>query len=470
MFISRARILFVVGITAAGCGAADTTPQTAIVIQTAIAAGPPIGTSEAVWQDVRHFYQARMHGPAWAADEAEERTREALGLLERASDHGFTPADYNHDVLLGTSTDPARTKNKSREEIAEANGRFDVALTTSLLTLGRDVALGRTQPEAVDRRWKALRTPPDLPATLSHAYANGLANWLNMIRPAHPEYAALQKVLAASVGVDRQSIALNMERWRWMPDDFGDRHLMVNIPAFHMAAREHGRAVLDMKVVVGTLEHQTPIFSGNMSTVVFSPYWNVPESIAEGETAPAAARDPHYLTRNNIDILRISGGEPVVVDPSKVDWDDPEELKTLSFRQRPGADNALGHVKFLFPNKYDVYLHDTPADALFARPGRAFSHGCVRLEQPEALAKYVLRGRKEWDDERIQAAMLAGTEKHVALTEKIPVHIVYFTVWPNASGGVDSWPDIYGYDAKQAQGDTISADRGRSGKPGVPVS
>jgi murein L,D-transpeptidase YcbB/YkuD len=275
-------------------------------------------------------------------------------------------------------------------------------------------------------------------------------------------------VLAASADVDRRLIALNMERWRWMPDELGDRHLMVNIPAFHMAAREHGKAVLDMKVVVGAVEHQTPIFSGDMSTVVFSPYWNVPDSIAEGETVPAAAGDPDYLRRNNIDILRISDGEPVVVDPSKVDWDNPEELKALSFRQRPGADNALGHVKFLFPNKYDVYLHDTPADALFARPGRAFSHGCVRLEQPEKLAKYVLRDRGEWDDERIQAAMVAGTEKHVALDDTIPVHIVYFTVWPNARGGVDSWPDVYGYDVKQAQAARVRAGE-RPGKPGTPT-
>jgi murein L,D-transpeptidase YcbB/YkuD len=127
-------------------------------------------------------------------------------------------------------------------------------------------------------------------------------------------------------------------------------------------------------------------------------------------------------------------------------------------------------VKFLFPNEYDVYLHDTPADALFARPGRAFSHGCVRLEQPEELAKYVLRDRGEWDEERIEMAMLAGTEKHVALKNEIPVHIVYFTVWPNDTGGVDSWPDIYGYDAKQALKPTVSARGGRSGKAGTPAN
>jgi murein L,D-transpeptidase YcbB/YkuD len=468
MALTRAWIL-VVGLGVAGCGLTDTTPQVALAIQQFAEAAPPGGVSEVVWQDVRHFYRGRMHEPAWAGDGDPTRTAGAVGVLRRASEHGLTPADYNEDVLARTFNDSQSARKGSREDEVQANARFDVDLTTALLTLGRDVALGRTQPGSIDPRWKALRTPPDLPATLSQAHAGGLATWLDSIRPRHPEYAALQKVLAGSAAAGERSIALNMERWRWMPDELGARHLLVNIPAFHMAARENGRAVLDMKVVVGTTEHKTPIFSGNMSTIVFSPYWNVPDSIAEGEIAPAAARDPNYLARNNIDILRVSDGETVVVDPSKVDWENPEERKTLSFRQRPGADNALGHVKFLFPNKYDVYLHDTPADALFARPGRAFSHGCVRLEQPEELARYVLRDRKEWDEERIQAAMVEGTEKHVALKDEIPVHIVYFTVWPNGTGGVDSWPDIYGYDAKQSHNPAVSARRARLG-PGTPAN
>jgi murein L,D-transpeptidase YcbB/YkuD len=121
------------------------------------------------------------------------------------------------------------------------------------------------------------------------------------------------------------------------------------------------------------------------------------------------------------------------------------------FRQRPGPDNALGHVKFLFPNPFSVYLHDTPADSLFSRPGRALSHGCVRVEQPEALAKYLLRDAPQWDDERIREAMNAGEEKPVALKdkEKLPVHIVYFTAWPKEDGGFDTWPDVYGYNAQQ---------------------
>jgi len=258
---------------------------------------------------------------------------------------------------------------------------------------------------------------------------------------------------AMNVPLDHRirQVALNLERWRWMPNDLGARHLLVNIPYYTLIARENGKPVMDIRVVVGKAdEHKTPVFSSEMSTVVFSPYWNIPDSIVEGETAPAVARDPAYLAKNDIEILDMSrpGGTPL--DYGSVDWDDADQLKHLAFRQRPGPGNALGHVKFLFPNPFDVYLHDTPADALFARSGRAFSHGCVRVEEPEALAKYVLRGDAAWDDTKILEAMDAGVEKHVKLKESIPVHIVYFTAWVDVNGGLHFQPDVYGYDADQA--------------------
>jgi murein L,D-transpeptidase YcbB/YkuD len=144
--------------------------------------------------------------------------------------------------------------------------------------------------------------------------------------------------------------------------------------------------------------------------------------------------------------MRVSSKGTETVNASDVDWDSADAVRGLVFRQKPGDGNALGHVKFLFPNPYNVYLHDTPADALFAKPGRAFSHGCVRVEEPEKLAKYVLKDDPEWDDESIFAAMRSGVEKHVKLKKKIPVHITYFTAWVDENGGLHFQPDIYGYD------------------------
>jgi murein L,D-transpeptidase YcbB/YkuD len=396
-----------------------------------------------VWGDVQQFYQARAYAPAWTA--SDERAAAALRTLRRAAEHGLPAEAYLSADLPGLLTPEKKSIEKALDRDARKLAQLDVRVTTALLTLGRDVAVGRVSPASIDARWKLRRTPPDLAGTLEQAAAAGtLDGWLDAVRPVHPEYAALQKAMAnlqpqvgSEAGDDdaARRIALNLERWRWMPDDLGDRHILVNVPAFHMAVREHGQSALDMKVIVGKTDRA---------------YWNVPDSIAEGETAPAAARDPGFLSRNNIEVLRRGGGGDAVVDPKSIDWKDGDSLKSLLFRQKPGEKNALGHVKFLLPNQYDVYLHDTPADSLFSRQGRALSHGCVRLDQPEALARYLLRDNPQWDDARIKNAMQQDEEKHVALKAPLPVYIVYFTAWPRADGGVDTWPDVYGHDARQA--------------------
>jgi murein L,D-transpeptidase YcbB/YkuD len=251
-------------------------------------------------------------------------------------------------------------------------------------------------------------------------------------------------------------VAINLERWRWLPDDLGARHFLVNVPYFHLIAREEGKPVLDIRVVVGKRGNETPLFSDEMETVVFSPYWNIPETIALEETTPAVARDPEYLSRNNMEIVDRRGR---VVSLDSVPWGDEMALRGFRFRQRPGSDNALGFVKFLFPNEHSVYLHDTPADALFRRIGRAFSHGCIRVEEPEVLARYVLRDQPEWTADAIHAAMRAGEERHVKLTAPLPIHIIYMTAWVDEGGGLHYQNDIYGYDARQLQAGDDDRDR-----------
>jgi len=325
---------------------------------------------------------------------------------------------------------------------------------------GRPFKPGMTGP-AVGTLRDRLAASGELPRTSSAAdpaaYDAGLESAVKVFQEHHglkatgvadaPTLAAMNVPLRDRI----RQVEMNLERWRWMPDDFGTRYFLVNIPAFLLMARENGTTVRAIRVIVGKNGHETPIFSGEMATVVFSPYWNVPDSIAEDETAPAIRQDPGYLTRNQIEVVRRTKSGAKIVDPNAINWYDPEELSQLSFRQRPGAKNALGHVKFLFPNGFNVYLHDTPADGLFARSRRAFSHGCVRVEEPEALASYVLRDRPEWTAEHISTAMNAGVEKYVQLDNTIPVHIVYFTAWVDEGGGLHFLPDIYGYDARQSK-------------------
>lgn len=294
------------------------------------------------------------------------------------------------------------------------------------------------------------------PASTSPVYDNDLVAAVKSFQELHAVKASgvvdAPTLAAMNVPIEKriQQVAINLERWRWMPDDFGKHHFMVNVPYFHLLARQDDHTVMDIRVVVGKPGHETPLFSDEMESVVFSPYWNIPDSIAENETAPAMARDPAYLAKQNIEILRTSGGKTETISASEVNWDNASELRGLAFRQRPGSSNALGFVKFLFPNEFNVYLHDTPADALFGRPTRAFSHGCMRVEEPEKLAEYVLKGYPEWTPETMQAAMHAGVERHVKLKEMIPVHVVYFTAWVDENHGLHFQPDIYGYDDKQA--------------------
>ena len=237
-----------------------------------------------------------------------------------------------------------------------------------------------------------------------------------------------------------------MDRWRWLPDDLGSRYVMVNIPAFHLDVVENGRSVLGMNVVAGKPNSPTPVLADRMEYLVFSPYWNIPSDIAQKEMLPHEMRDPGYLARNNIEVVRVGSNDGNPVDPASVDWN----AGNLRFRQRPGKGNSLGLVKFVFPNHFNVYLHDTPAQALFERIERDFSHGCVRLEKPKELARYVLRDQPEWTDEKIEQAMHAGTERTVPLKQPLPVYLVYFTAWEQ-DGAVQFGNDVYGYDRKQSR-------------------
>jgi murein L,D-transpeptidase YcbB/YkuD len=247
-----------------------------------------------------------------------------------------------------------------------------------------------------------------------------------------------------------RQLELNLERWRWLPRSLGDPHVLVNLPEYRLEVWERGRVPLTMRVVVGKQDTPTPIFNDDMTHIVFSPYWNVPPGIAEGETLPSIMKDPSFLDRNNMEVLDRSGN---VVSPASIDVNNPTAYR---FRQRPGASNSLGLVKFMFPNQYDVYLHDTPADSLFARASRSFSHGCVRVEQPQALAEYLLRDDKQWTPERIQEAMHAGEEKHVKLAKSIPVYLGYWTARVSADGIVQFRKDVYGIDQRQM---TLLAER-----------
>lgn len=261
-----------------------------------------------------------------------------------------------------------------------------------------------------------------------------------------------KSVRAMNVSVEQriEQIEINMDRMRWIAHRLEPRHILVNIPGFHLTVHDGGQTALQMRAIVGSTENPTPVLDDEIEYVVFSPYWNIPLSIAMNEFRPKVKKDPNYLRREEIEVVRGSGEKAQVVDSAKVDWDKVEGSE-YQLRQKPGTTNALGLVKFIFPNSYNVYLHDTPSDNLFDRLTRTLSHGCVRLERPADLAAYVLQDQPEWTPERIEMAMHAGKEQHVPLKMKLPIHLVYWTAWADAEGNAQFREDVYGNDRKHRE-------------------
>ena len=405
---------------------APTPPDVSSTLQTAIKAKPApfVDTSERgrhAWQEAQRFYKQNGYQLAWSDGKRMRSTLEGLIAAVLAADQdGLEPADYHVDEL-----DAARRAPLTAATAVD----LDLKATYTYLRYASDLSLGTIDPEDLNPEWHAAPRTIYLRDALQAGIAeNSIAQSLERLAPHSPQYLGLkhqlvlarQKQDAAAI----EQIVMNMERWRWLPDDLGSRYILVNIPAFRLDAIENGKSVLDMKVVTGKKSSPTPVLADRMTTVVFSPYWNIPQDIVQKEILPKVDKDPAYLEKNNM-----------------------EADEKGNYRQRPGAGNSLGQVKFVFPNHFNVYLHDTPSQALFERVERDFSHGCVRVDEPAKLAQYVLREQPEWTDEKIAAAMQSGTERAVALKQPLPIYLVYFTAWED-SGTLKTVPDVYGIDRR----------------------
>lgn len=249
-----------------------------------------------------------------------------------------------------------------------------------------------------------------------------------------------------------QQIEMNMERWRWMPEDFGERHLRVNIPAFKLELWDGGDTPdTTIRVVVGRKKWETPVFSDSMRYVVVNPYWRVPSTVAGKTILTKILEDSTYLASSNFEIFTDWGRDAEKVDPATVDW---ESISATDFPyklvQRPGPSNALGSVKFLFPNKFAIYLHDTPSSASFRRWSRSYSHGCVRVEDPMRLAEFAFAADTLMTPEKFAKAVKSRRHRTFTLPEPVPVHLIYFTV-EEQDGVVRFYRDIYRVDRDLAR-------------------
>ncbi len=426
------------------------------------------------------FYAGRNWAPAWTVNGSPSPVALAMiDTIEHASDHGLRPADYHLDAI----------RKAEGEEL-------DLLLSDAFFLFASHLNSGRVDPESMEPTWCLPPRSADFVATLEEALDTGqVRDSLERLAPVHPQYRRLLEELAhlraiASHGgwntiepgpplragdsgartdqliarlvapaeldathssfdaaVDQavrrfqrlhglsddgvagprtieelnvspsqraRQIELNLERWRWLPNSLGERYALVNIPSFELSVVEQERTVLSMRIVVGQAVRETPVFSTSIRQVIFNPSWYVPERIAGGELWPKQRRDRSFFRREHIEVLPDGG-----------------------LRQTPGPWNALGRIKFNMPNRYTVFIHDTPQRTLFVRSERAFSHGCIRVEKPAELAQYLLRG---------PLPETGGLERAVDLASPFPVHILYWTVFIGAGGAIHYAPDVYGRD------------------------
>lgn len=438
---------------------------------------------------VVQFYSRRSFAAAWSPATAAT----LLEAVANASRDGLRPADYHRDAIAILLRESSR-----RDEL-------DLLLTDAFLLLASHLVAGRVDPATIIPTWCLTPRSIDVAALLETALDSGdIEATLDRVTSTHEGYRQLRAALArhrqfaerggwaaidpgpplrksgsgrrvdqlvtrlqwtdlpagrhsdfdsaveeavrrfqrrhglASDGIvgprttselnvpadERvRQIILNLERWRWLPADLGVRHALVNIPEFQLRVRENGDDVLAMRIVVGVRYQRTPVFSGTITSIVFNPSWTVPESIARKELLPAERRHPGYLARRHIEVL-----------------------PNGALRQRPGPWNALGTVKFFLQNAYAVYLHDTPERDLFNEPLRAFSHGCIRLELPFALAGHLLRDDPQWTRERIERLVDSRRETTVVLRAPLPVHVLYWTAFVGDGGELNFRHDVYGRD------------------------
>jgi murein L,D-transpeptidase YcbB/YkuD len=264
--------------------------------------------------------------------------------------------------------------------------------------------------------------------------------------------AQTRAILNVPVETRIQQILANMERWRWMPRQLEPRYVVVNMAGFELEVIEHEQPVMSMRVIVGKPYRRTPVFNSTMTHLVFHPYWNIPPRIAVEDILPKLQKDPGYLGTHNIKVylkqsaehqaLRVNAHELINATRQRFPY---------KLRQAPGPQNPLGRVKFLLPNPFDVYLHDTPSKELFNKTIRTFSSGCIRLEKPLDLAQYVLQASPKWNRDTIEAAVKSKTTRSIQIPEPIPVYLMYWTAWVDESGQVQFREDIYERDKRMAE-------------------
>ena len=408
------------------------------------------GGDRGLQQQFNPFYAARGYAPLFVRDGiVSDRGQAALTRLGQAGEDGLDPTAYRIQLPEGPRT-------------AESVARLELALARAVALYASHASGGRTDPRRLSGYFDV--TPPRVETTAALdavARAENVQAVIDAFNPPHPGFRQLRAKLIEMRGERREmttteatrrnalrerDLIANLERWRWLPRQLGETHIWVNSTEAHINVVRGREVVHRTRAVVGRPETQTPVFSDAMSFIVFNPSWHVPISIVRRSMlGPASRNGGGYFARRGIQVTQ--GGR--VVDASTIDWASAN-VGRYSFRQPPGTSNALGRMKFMFPNRHAIYLHDTPSRGDFGRTARALSNGCVRVQNPEELAAMLLGialPDDGWTLQRMRGLYGTG-ERTVRFRQNIPIHLVYFTMTVDSNGDLVELPDVYGHNAR----------------------
>ncbi|MDB5126115.1 MAG: hypothetical protein JWQ85_347 [Mucilaginibacter sp.] len=422
---------------------------------------------------ITSFYVQNDYDPVFVMDHIFNGDVDIISnYFEKAGQHGLDPKMFKADQikqLVAKFKDKKGIKNldEAYHDIAE----LEILMANSLINYSSALEYGMVSPRKIYARYFTATKRPDSASMLKTLRAQNLKAYLDSIQPKDPQYLMLQKALMSggtAQGMTKEEttryLVVNMERLRWKNKPSEPKYVIVNIPDYRLDVMDNGHSILNMKVVVGEgrnmdnantlveydesdkkdrpFSRETPQLNSVIHSVQVNPEWNIPKSIASKEIMVEAAQDPYYLSNKGIDVYE--NGKKVE-DPETIDWGSVSKDQ-YEFKQRPGDDNSLGKIKFLFNNNSSVYLHDTPAKSGFSQTMRALSHGCVRLGDPQALAKVVF-GEGPTYDKIIKAMSEDNPEPTtIAVPNKIPVYITYVTCWADSTGTLQYRPDVYGLD------------------------
>ncbi len=395
-----------------------------------------------------HYLSGRVDpvtiDPEWVPS---RRNGDFPAMLERALGEGRTVAELR--ALLPRQPGYARL----RELLADYRSRSGEA--PSKIPPGDLIRPGKTDARVPALRQRLLGVAGD--GTGDTLYDERLAGAVEDFQRAHGLEAdgivgpSTLGELNASDAERIDRILANLERWRWMPEELGRRHVRINIAGFRLEAWQDGALLQSMKVIVGRSYRRSPLFSDQIRYLVFNPAWEVPPKIAVQDKLPQLRKDPESLSRAGFVVLDGRGVDEVGVDPASIDWSTVDKGHfPYRLRQKPGPGNALGRVKIMFPNRFNVYLHDTSNPELFTRDVRTFSSGCIRLEHPIELSQWLLGETPGWTDGGIEEAIASGETRTVLLKQPVPVHLQYWTAWVDDEGKARFVDDIYRRDAPLA--------------------